>query len=214
MDKPRLLDLFCGAGGITKGFQQAGFYVVGVDINPQPHYCGDEFIQADALTINLDGYDAYTASPPCQGFSFASHFHSIQANYPNLIPATRARLQTTGKPYVIENVSGAPLRKAIMLCGSMFGLNVTRHRYFETNVLLFQPEHLPHPKKTGKPGAIPRNGEYWCIGGHFGNKQEAQRAMGIDWMDTQHEIANAVPPAYSNYIGNQFKDYIRQEAIA
>ncbi len=206
--KPRLLDLFCGAGGTSVGYAQAGFEVVGVDINPQPRY-PFEFHQADALTFPLDGFDAYHASVPCQGFSLASHFHGVQHNYPNLIPAMRERLIATGRPYILENVAGSPLIKAFMLCGTMFGLSVTRHRYFETNILLFQPAHFPHIARTGKPGAIPRNGEYWCIGGHFGHKEDAQRAMGITWMQTQREIGQAIPPAYTRYIGGFLMDAVQ-----
>lgn len=202
MTKPILLDLFCGAGGAARGYHDAGFEVVGVDLHPQPRY-PYRFIQADALTFPLDGFDAYHASPLCKGFSLSAHFHHSQSRHPNQIPPIRARLAATGKPYIIENVAGAPLNKAIMLCGVMFGLNVVRHRYFESNILLFQPDHPRHAKKTGKPGAIPAENEYWCVGGHFGQKHRAQQAMGIDWMETQEEIAQAIPPAYTHYIGMQ-----------
>ncbi|MBU2249763.1 MAG: hypothetical protein KKD77_23655 [Gammaproteobacteria bacterium] len=107
MGKPRLLDLFCGAGGSAKGLQRAGFYVVGVDIKNQPHYCGDEFHQADALTYPLDGYDAYWASPVCKGGSIASSCRpGLKAKYPEQITPIRKRLLETGKPYIIENVKG------------------------------------------------------------------------------------------------------------
>src|SRR6266704_94400 len=162
MSKPRLLDIGCGAGGAASGYAE-DFDVTGLDIVFQPRY-PFRFLQADMLTYPLDGYDAYHLSATCQGFSLASRFHSgTQAKYPNLLPAMRARLQRTGKPYVIENVAGAPLIKALMLCGTMFGLNVVRHRYFESNVFIFQPDHFPHTRRTGKPGTIPQNGEYWCV---------------------------------------------------
>src|SRR3990167_3954569 len=108
--KPILLDIFCGAGGSAKGYQQAGFYVVGVDIEPQPHYCGDEFYQADALTYSLSGYDAYHASPPCQAYSRLRYLPWLKnKEYPALIDTTRNLLVATGKPWVIENVADAPL---------------------------------------------------------------------------------------------------------
>src|SRR5215472_2155359 len=114
MTRPRLLDLFCGAGGATKGYQRAGFHVTGVDIEPQPRYCGDEFIQADALEVLADleflaGFDVIHASPPCQAYSRTQRFHNVRHDHPDLLPPTRARLIASGLPYVIENVEGAPL---------------------------------------------------------------------------------------------------------
>jgi DNA (cytosine-5)-methyltransferase 1 len=202
MTKPRLLDLCCCAGGAAVGYARSGFEVVGVDIVSQPDY-PFTFIQADALTFPLDGFDAYHASPTCKGFSVAASFHHSGSRHPNLIPALRARLAATGKPYIIENVAGSPLIKCLMLCGEMFALNVLRHRYFESNVKLSQPFHPRHTKRAGKPGAIPAPGEYWCVGGHFGNKQEAASAMGIDWMTRRDDIAQAIPPPYTEFLGRQ-----------
>ena len=203
MTRPRLLDLCCCAGGASVGYARAGFEVVGVDSEPQPRYPGT-FIQADALTISLDGYDAYHVSPHCQHFSMASTFHpGTKERYPDQIAAFRARLQATGKPYIIENVAGAPLLRAVMLCGHMFGLRTYRHRYFESNMLLFQPEHRKHIVRAAGPGAIARDDQFWSVGGHFGQKDKAQRALGIDWMTTTHEIAQAIPPAYTDYLGAQ-----------
>jgi SAM-dependent methyltransferase len=150
--KPRLLDLFCGAGGAAKGYQRAGFYVVGVDIKPQPHYCGDEFHQGDALTYPLEGFDAYHASPPCQGYSIMLNLPWLRdKKYPMLIQPVRELLLAVGKPYIIENVGGARYRtsrqdglKAAFLCGQMFGLPIFRHRYFETNWFWMQPGHPKH----------------------------------------------------------------------
>jgi DNA (cytosine-5)-methyltransferase 1 len=193
MNKPRLLDLFCCAGGAAVGYARAGFDVVGVDLFPQPEY-PFSFIQADALTFPLEGFDAYHASPPCKGFSSAAWFHHSQDRHPNLIPAIRARLAATGKPYIIENVPGAPLYRSVMLCGEMFGLDVIRHRYFESNILLHQPRHRRHAKATGKPGAIPAPGQHWCIGGHFGHKEAAAAALGIDWITDRDALAQAIPP--------------------
>lgn len=142
MSKPRALDLFCCAGGATRGLQEAGFHVTGVDIAPQKHYCGDEFHQADALEFPTDEYDFIWASPPCQAFT-ALRFMPTAKPHPNLIPETRARLVAQRAPYCIENVEGAPLGDSgylIMLCGTMFGLQTAdgraelwRHRLFETS---------------------------------------------------------------------------------
>src|SRR5713226_9004155 len=142
MNKPRLLDLFCGAGGAAAGYARAGFEVVGVDIRPQPRY-PFAFHQADALTCSLDGFDAYHASPPCQLYS-RTHRLWKSSVHPDLVDPLRQRLRATGKPYMLENVPGAPLPGSIVLCGTMFGLGVLRHRLFESNVLLFLPGPCAH----------------------------------------------------------------------
>jgi DNA (cytosine-5)-methyltransferase 1 len=212
MSKPRLLDLCCCAGGAAVGYARAGFEVVGVDLEPQPDY-PYAFVQADALTFPLDGFDAYHASPTCKGFSFSAHFHHSQSRHLNLIPALRARLAATGKPYIIENVAGAPLLKCLMLCGEMFGLNVVRHRYFESNIRLSQPRYPRHTKRAGKPGAIPAPDEYWCVGGHFGHKEEAAAAMGITWMARRDDIAQAIPPTYTEFLGCQLLNSYTQPSL-
>lgn len=124
MSQPVLLDLYCKAGGAAMGYHRAGFRVVGVDIEPQPHY-PFEFHQADALTFPLDGFDAYHASPPCQRYSMITKLHgrAIVESHPDLIDPTRYRLKSSGKPYIIENVPQAPLKDAVTLCGSMFNLH-------------------------------------------------------------------------------------------
>lgn len=141
--RPRLLDLFCGAGGAGMGYHRAGFDVVGVDIAPQPHY-PFEFHQADALTFPFDvfGFAAVHASPPCQEYSVTRSLH--RAEYPTLVEAVRARLLGTGLRYVIENVVGAPLTNCVTLCGSSFGLGVRRHRRFETNWTVWSPPQCRH----------------------------------------------------------------------
>src|SRR5678815_3968779 len=118
--KPRLLDLFCGAGGAAMGYHRAGFEVVGVDIKPQPHY-PFEFHQADAMTFPLEGFDAIHASPPCQAFCDLKDMHNAK-QHDNLLTPIRKRLAESGVPYVIENVRGAPLDGKLRLCGSMFDL--------------------------------------------------------------------------------------------
>jgi DNA (cytosine-5)-methyltransferase 1 len=211
MVKPRLLDLCCGAGGAAKGYADAGFEVIGVDIQEQPRY-PFTFIQGDALTIPLDDFDAYHASPLCQRFSLASYFHGVHNNYPDLIDPIRKRLQATGKPYIIENVVGAPLENTVVLCGATFGLRVYRHRLFESNMLLLAPPHQRHRVMAARPGAIAQSDEYWSVGGHFGHKHEAQQSMGIDWMETQKEIAQAIPPAYTAWLGYQLLSYVEHLA--
>lgn len=214
MTRPILLDLYCGAGGATRGYQLAGFDVMGVDINPQPEYCGFDFVQADALeflklAIRLPGaFAAVHASPPCQRYTtLAKGNNANEADYPDLIGPTRELLQQTGLPYVIENVPSAPLLNPVTLCGEMFGLGVIRHRKFESNLLLMQP---PHPKHRGRVAGC-RHGEwfegpYFAVygdGGGKGTLSQWQTAMGIDWMTTKHSLAESIPPAYTHYLGSQ-----------
>lgn len=136
MGRPLALDLFCGAGGASKGLHQAGFRVIGVDLADQPHYPFD-FVRADALKFKLPKEAVFVwASPPCQAFTAYKRRPDHVFSKPNLIPATRAKLLKSKKLYVIENVVGAPLLDPIMLCGSMFGLDVQRHRIFESNLSL------------------------------------------------------------------------------
>lgn len=185
------------------GYYRAGFDVTGVDIDPQPHY-PFRFIQDDGLTIDLEEYDVIHASPPCQGYSQATSFHpGAREKHELLIEPFRARLEESGKPYIIENVERAPLINGINLCGAMFGLRTYRHRKFESNLLLLQPPHIRHRVRAARPGAIARDDQFWSVGGHFGQKAEAARAMGIDWSMSVEELANAIPPAYTEYIGKQ-----------
>lgn len=203
---PRCLDLYCKAGGAGKGYALAGYDVTGVDIEPQARY-PFRFVLGDALeyvAVHGREYDLIHASPPCQGYT------SLQGRwgreYPDLIAATRAALQATGKPYVIENVPGAPLENPIMLCGSMFDLRVIRHRLFETSpVLWFPPGRCSHPRgAVGRQGHRAK-GEWMTVTGHFSDVPKAQRAMGIDWM-TQAELAQAIPPAYTKWLGEQIRN--------
>ena len=144
----RALDVYCCAGGATWGLQQAGFHVVGVDLKPQPNYCGDAFVQGDALeylkTADLSRFDFVWSSPPCQRFTSMRHAPGTKAHL-DLIAPTRALLERSGKPYCIENVVGAPPIDPVVLCGTMFGLQVPdgaslrRHRLFETSFPLLTP---------------------------------------------------------------------------
>ena len=201
--KPRLLDLFCKAGGATKGYQLAGFYVVGVDWEPQPNYCGDEFHQADALTYDLAGFDAIHASPPCQAWSRATAWSGDRATHPKLIAPIRRRLLASGLPYVIENVQDArfDLRSPIILCGSQFAVPVRSHRYFEimpTPFALMPPCHH-------RPGDATRD--------HGAKQTEAafRDAIGCGWM-TVHEARQAIPPAYTEWIGRQLVAMLERAA--
>lgn len=203
----KALDLFCGAGGASMGLHLAGFEVTGVDIKPQPNY-PFKFIQADALSFPLDGFDLIWASPPCQYFTrMLNHGLTCRSKHKNLIPQTRMRLMESGNPYVIENVMGSPLRNPIMLCGEMFGLRVTRHRLFESGIFMLQPEH---PKHRGYH-IRKRNdgGYYYRVYGHETGKASWGKAMGINWMKSP-ELAQAIPPAYSKWIGDRMMDFINE----
>lgn len=198
----RLLDLYCGAGGAAAGYDYAGFDVVGVDILPQPHF-PFEFVQGDAVEYLLKHgheFDAIHASPPCQAFSAMTMFKSTK-KHPNLIPKTRAALIKIGKPYVIENVVGAPLLNPIMLCGTMFGLNTARHRLFETSFPLIAPEHPTHKGKklyTALTHSCRPSGDMFARSNH----KICIEVMGIDWMN-QHELGLSIPPAYTFWIGER-----------
>lgn len=211
--KPVLIDGYCGAGGATKGYQRAGFYVIGVDVKTQPHYCGDEFVQADFLTFPIEGAQAVHASPPCQHWTAYGRRPEHVGNYPDLIEATRARLVSSGMPYVIENIPGTPLEAPILLCGSMFDLDVQRHRLFETSWRL---EDHPWPCRHGiwaprYPQATNRRNlrrtvevGVWRI-----PLADQRRAMGIDWMKLE-ELSEAIPPAYTEWIGARLFEVVRQ----
>ncbi len=241
-DRPRLLDLFCGAGGCSVGYERAGFDVVGVDIVPQPNY-PFEFYRRDALkTLEavaalepiLGGFDALHASPPCQAHS--SIGKQVRAmgrrleEYPDLIPQTRELLRATGLPYVIENVIGAPLRNPIMLCGSSFGLDVRRHRLFETNWPLMalpcahhwqRPRFRSLDKRRHLKSVVPVHGggqlaSVVGVHGHLnysGEQELRKKAMDIDWM-SNYELTQAIPPAYTEFIGEALLHHLRQEAVA
>lgn len=154
----KLLDLFCGAGGAARGYQMAGFFVVGVDHKPQPRYAGNKFIKADALEYCREHgheYDAIHASPPCQAYTALKSMWNSR-EHPDLVAQTRDALERTERPHVIENVPGAPLRASIMLCGTMFDLGtgdaeLWRHRYFETNApmgLISPCQHYQRRKRV------------------------------------------------------------------
>lgn len=231
MTKPLCLDLYCKAGGTSKGYQQAGFYVVGVDIEPQPHYIGDDFLQADALEVlrilvgggciigqsgrvyYLADFDLIAASPPCQAYSISKN-NGCHKDAPELIEPTRELLVASGKPYVIENVAGAPLLNPIQVCGASFGLgasgfDLNRHRYFESNMMLLS---MLCQHKRGKTIGVYGNGTNSYHLEKFGRcitVAEIREAMGIDWM-TRAELSQAIPPAYTHFIGQQIIELIKE----
>jgi DNA (cytosine-5)-methyltransferase 1 len=235
MSKPRLLDLFCGAGGAAMGYHRAGFEVVGVDIKPQPHY-PFEFHQADAMGILAailspvaadersvwrwpGRFDVIHASPPCQAYSITKH--AYHREHPDLVPATIRALMVSGVPYVIENVVGAPLPDAVTLCGSMFDLTapdhyigqpvqLKRHRLFQSSAMILAPGPCRHVKGVRVGGVY---GGAWSknrtldptvkrTGGYAPPDDVQRELMGIDWM-TRAELNQAIPPAYTEWIGRQ-----------
>lgn len=211
MSRPRLLDLGCKAGGCTRGYQLAGFHVTGVDVEPQPHYIGDEFIQADAMTVPLGGYDAYSSSMPCHDHTPLRSLAGLNGTG-WLLAGVRDRLHATGKPYVIENVPGAPMRPDLKLCGCMFGLRLERVRWFELGNwpgLIMAPEHKrlacrSIPTVTKGRRAAWDQGLKVSITGDVGSYLGPE-AMGIDWM-TGNELSQAIPPPYTEYIGRQLME--------
>lgn len=224
----KALDLFCGAGGATRGLQMAGFHVTGIDIKPQPRYVGDAFIQGDALRppVDLASFDLIWASPPCQAYSVAKTRSPHRPDHPELIEPVRDLLQASGGLYVIENVPGAPLRFPVMLCGGQFGLGASggdgtwralkRHRLFETNFPMLSAGCLcGSAEKIGVYG----NGGGWANRfdpdrrGYKGNVAESREAMAMPWA-TIKELSEAIPPAYSEYIGQWAMRYLRQDTAA
>lgn len=199
---PRLLDLFCGAGGCSVGYHRAGFdEIVGVDINPQPRY-PFQFVQDDAfhyLAEHYGEFDAIHASPPCQGYSKALRH---MAHYkPMMIVDLRQKLFNTRKPYVIENVIGAPLLDPVLVCGTGLGLPVRRHRLFEcsfpvTGTVCYHKSRTINPHRASsraKIGYAPER--QWAI------------AMGVDWMQ-KAEARQAIPPTYTEFIGKQLIEHL------
>lgn len=225
----RAIDLFCCAGGAARGLQQAGFHVTGVDVRPQPRYAGDAFVQADALRLpfRLGDFDFIWASPPCQGYSILGQLPWIKGkSYPKLVEPVREMLQGSGRAWCIENVPGAPIHGAT-LCGQMFGLPLYRHRVFETSFFLLAPAHPKHLETIGERRTDATRGRgtlnassargSWgkggvvTVAGHQFKKIDGQRALGVDWM-TRPEMAEAIPPAYSRFIGEAFLAQYRRAA--
>lgn len=202
MVKLRAIDLFCCAGGAGMGLHRAGFDVTGVDIRPQPRYPFD-FQLGDALDADLNGYDFVWASPPCQRYTMAQNAAKNAEAHPDLIPATRAKLEAWGGVWIMENVVGAPLINPVMLCGLALGLNVKRHRLFESNLFLLTPPCPSHDQDYYVIfGHEVRNRRHGQAAGRKNKIAEGRKAMDIDWM-TRGELSEAIPPAYSEYLGRQ-----------
>lgn len=263
MGRPRALDLFCGAGGAAVGLYRAGFDVVGVDIKPRPRY-PFEFHQGDALSFAAAGFDLVWASPPCQRFSIYSRNLGTSENHPDLLDPTRGALEASGAVWIIENVPGAPLRQPTVLCGSMFDLDVRRHRLFETSFPIFPFLECRHWiwKDRKYPGVLERlpvdvtgkgNRRHVDRGGRHGvckkplttdharramdvgkiapvpvygrgtpqwhrkkygrniSVDEQRAAMTIGWM-TREELSQAIPPAYSEWLGRHALNHLARRA--
>jgi DNA (cytosine-5)-methyltransferase 1 len=203
--RPRLLDLFCGAGGAAMGYHRAGFDVVGVDVADQPHY-PFEFHQADAMTYPLEGFDAIHASPPCQGYSRMRHLPWLAGKeYPLLIGPVRDMLEANGVPWVIENVEDAPMPYSTVLCGRTFGLHIYRHRRFGSNILIMAPPHLRHDQVVSAGHLLGNRGRVST----WERQSRMPDVMGCPWM-TQKEVAQAIPPAYTELIGAQLLARVHQ----
>lgn len=211
----RLLDLFCGAGGAGMGYHQAGFEVVGVDVNPQPRYPFG-FLQMDALALDMRfirTFDAVHASPPCQRYSGAAKLHGNATGHPDLIGPARNALEQSGLPFVIENVEGAPIRRDVMLCGTMLGLRIVKHRYFECSFPVF--DLLP---------ACDHRDVYDPWHGPGRTAEKFRQAQGTPWIPMAGgasrkegrtgDLFNAIPPAYTRFIGAQLIAHLRSERIA
>lgn len=216
MNQPLLaLDLYCGAGGVARGLQRAGFEVTGIDIGNFSRYCGDKFIQGDVLDLSiatLDKYDLVWSSPPCQAYTAMRTAPGAKNDNPRLIEPTRELLKWTKALWVIENVEGAPLIDPVVLCGSHFGLGAAgwqlrRHRLFEANFLIPPIECAHRDPVIGVYGGHVRcrSSSHWRHGGadfpDHNKKALAQEAMGIDWPMTMEEMSEAVPPVYAEYVG-------------
>lgn len=213
MSRPRLLDLFCCEGGAAAGYHAAGFDVLGVDVEPQPRY-PHTFVEGDAIDFAIEHgseYDAIHASPPCQVHSVTGRYTpGDDRGHVDLVGPTRSALETTGRPWVIENVVGAPLRTDLRLCGTGFGLKLIRHRIFESNVYLglappcshASKMQRPHNKFTGDPADW--HGEYVSPTGNpnarKGSLRQWREEMRMPWA-SRHGVTQAIPPAYAEFIG-------------
>lgn len=208
MRKLRALDLFSGAGGASMGIHRAGFDVTGIDIKPQKRY-PFRFIQGDALEADLNGYDFVWASPPCQRYTRAQNASKNAEAHPDLVAPMREKLEAWGGLWIMENVVGAPLINPATVCGLALGLQVKRHRLFESNVLLLTPSCPSHDQ------------DYYVIFGHeVRNRRhgqtadrknkiaEGRKAMGISWM-SRAELSEAIPPAYSEFLCRQIMSAIK-----
>lgn len=210
----KLLDLFCGVGGASVGYHQAGFEVYGVDLKHGKRY-PFTYLRANVLDVLRDEeyinqFDVIHASPPCQTHSITKHLRNAQGKSTSkidLIPETRAALIASGKPYIIENVPGSPLINPIQLCGSSFGLKVRRHRLFESNMPLegSKCDHKAQGRPVGVYGSL--NDEIPKGGKTASTIDEARKAMDMDWA-IWTELVEAIPPAFTKYLGGQIANWL------
>lgn len=244
--RPRILDLFCCAGGAAMGYHRAGFAVYGVDIEAQPHY-PFPFHQGDAIVVlanllrgrrvqfrrpdgsieelGLADFAAIHMSPPCQAYSALRHTND--KDHPELVPTSRWLVRKTGLPYIIENVPGAPLRDPVILCGTMFHLraadedgtplHLRRHRQFESNVWLVPPGRCHHQRGVRVAGVYGGGSTYRekgsFRGGYVPHAHIARVLLGIDWMN-RDELAQSIPPAYTEWLGHQLMEEVRRRDYA
>lgn len=244
MTRPLLLDLYCCAGGASTGYHRGGFDVIGVDLSAQPRY-PFPFHQGDALEalerlidgrplefigrgeLLLEQLAAAAASPPCQRHSAMSACRpGLAGTYPDLVAATRELLEATGLPYVLENVPGAPVRPDVVLCGQAFGRDLYRHRLFESNVPLTQPEPDPDgpgqyaPRECGWDHPVPASraghwtpGTIMSVAGNVGGVAHARKIMDMDWTN-RRELGEAIPPYYTEHLAADLLAALELEAAA
>lgn len=212
----KVLDLYCGAGGATMGYHLAGFEVTGVDLKHGKRYpfTYRRMSVLDLKPEDLQEYDLIHSSPPCQTYSITKNLRIAQGkstDKQDLIEPTRELLIASGKPYIIENVVGAPLINPVRLCGSAFGLKVRRHRLFESNMPLsgIACDHKSQGRPVGVYGSL--NDEIPNGGKTAKNIEEGRAAMGIDWM-LWGELVEAIPPAFTKYLGDQVRNWLNDKA--
>lgn len=218
----RLLDLFCGAGGAALGYYRAGFEVTGVDLHPQPRFPQFmTFVQGDAMEVlagkgpvNPADFDAVHASPPCQAYSDA--LKHLASGYPELIEPVLEAFSGLEIPWVVENVPGSPLpprsnlfgEEGLLLCGSMFGLQVQRHRLFQMSFPVDPPRLCDHSRKVMNPhNAGARKAWRKLLGEGVPIERTWREEMGVGWMNSE-EGREAIPPAYTQHIGYYMRTYL------
>lgn len=198
MGRPVLGDFFCCEGGAAKGYADAGFYVVGIDIEDQPRYPFDFFL-GDANTYPLDGFDALHASPPCQDHSVSSAIHEGEHGTGWMLEHTLRRFRASGLPYVVENVEGAEMESALTLCGTVFGLGLHRHRRFETSFAALSP--------GCDPSRVRYRGRDADVFGHHANSERVREEWGVPWM-SRDGISQSIPPAFTRYLGELLMEQV------